>query len=127
VRAHLRARGTGLDRHHCGRLVVDGDARRAWIGDVELDLRAKELDLLLELARHAGSVVTREQLMRDVWDDPGIGSTKTLDVHMAALRRRLAEAADADAGSDAASVVEADGDRPVITTLRGVGFRLERG
>ena len=69
-------------------------------------------DAHLALADHLGTVVTREVLMRDVWDENWYGPTKTLDVHMANLRRKLA-AAGADPGS--------------ITTLRGVGFRLERG
>ena len=60
--------------------------------------------------RAGGSVVTREQLMSEVWDEHWFGSTKTLDVHIAALRRKL------DSGPDAPSR---------ITTLRGVGYRFE--
>ena len=81
------------------------DARRA----TELELSRKEFDLLAELARHAGRVVTREDLMARVWDENWFGSTKTLDVHMGWLRRKL--------GDDAA-------DPRYIHTVRGVGFRF---
>ena len=74
-------------------------------------MRAKEFDLLAALAESAGQVVTRDDLMREVWDQNWFGSTKTLDVHMAALRRKLGSARHGP-GS--------------ITTLRGVGYRLER-
>jgi len=90
-----------------GVLSVDPEARRAWRDDVELTLRPREFDLLLLLARHAGRVLTRERIMDEVWDTTWMGSTKTLDMHVLALRRHL--------GADA------------ITTLRGVGYRLEAG
>ena len=93
-----------------GPLRVDTAARRAWWHGGELDLRAKEFDLLVRLAHHAGRVVTREDLMSDVWDEHWFGSTKTLDVHIASVRRKLA----------------ATGAEPSpITTLRGVGYRYE--
>ena len=85
-------------------------ARRAWLDDEPVELRAKEFDLLAALVAQAGSVVTREQLMSEVWDEHWFGSTKTLDVHIAALRRKL------DSGPDGLSR---------ITTLRGVGYRFE--
>jgi DNA-binding response OmpR family regulator len=75
----------------------------------------REYDLLLRLAVDAGAVVTRTSLMSDVWDENWWGSTKTLDVHIAALRRRLAEAAEA-----------AGVDPPTITTFRGHGYLLEK-
>ncbi len=91
-------------------LRIDLDARRVWRSDGELELTRKEFDLLVRLARDAGRVVTRESLMSDVWDMNWFGSTKTLDVHVAWLRRKL-------------------GDDPTaptyIHTVRGVGFRLE--
>lgn len=93
-----------------GGLRIDTSARRAWLEGTELDLRAKELDLLVRLVADAGRVVTRETLMSDVWDEHWFGSTKTLDVHIAALRRKL----DPDES----------GESP-ITTLRGVGYRYE--
>ena len=91
---------------------VDPDARRAWIGDNELELTTKEFDLLCVLVNDAGKVVTREQIMREVWDSKWWGSTKTLDMHISWLRRKL--------GDDAHSP-------RYITTVRGVGFRFERG
>jgi DNA-binding response OmpR family regulator len=91
---------------------VDSDARRAWIGDIELELTTKEFDLLSVLVADAGKVVTREQIMREVWDSKWWGSTKTLDMHISWLRRKL--------GDDAHSP-------QYITTVRGVGFRFERG
>ena len=90
----------------------DKDARRAWHGDTELDLTTKEFDLLWILLRDAGKVVTREQIMREVWDAKWWTSTKTLDMHISWLRRKL--------GDDAHSP-------RYITTVRGVGFRFERG
>src|SRR5437764_4326661 len=91
---------------------VDPDARRAWIGDTELELTTKEFDLLCVLVNDAGKVVTREQIMREVWDSKWWGSTKTLDMHISWLRRKL--------GDDAHSP-------RYITTVRGVGVRFERG
>jgi two-component system, OmpR family, response regulator RegX3 len=92
-----------------GDLVVEPGARRAVVEGHELALSRKEFDLLAELARHAGTVVTREQLMARVWDENWFGSTKTLDVHMGWLRRKL--------GDDASTP-------RYLHTIRGVGFRL---
>jgi DNA-binding response OmpR family regulator len=91
---------------------IDPEARRAWAGDTELELTTKEFDLLWALIKDAGKVVTREQLMRDVWGAKWWASTKTLDMHVSWLRRKL--------GDDAHS-------SRYITTVRGVGFRFERG
>jgi DNA-binding response OmpR family regulator len=118
IRAHLRRgsvrAGSAAGPDVVGDLTVDAEARRCLLGGMEVPLRAKEFDLLARLAAGAGSAISRATLMADVWDEHWFGSTKTLDVHVAALRRRLDEAA---AGSGA---------RPVrITTLRGHGYRLE--
>jgi DNA-binding response OmpR family regulator len=92
-----------------GELRIDVPARRVWRGGQEVELTRKEFDLLARLLQDAGRVVTREALMSDVWDMNWFGSTKTLDVHIAWLRRKL--------GDDPA--------RPAyIHTVRGVGFRL---
>jgi DNA-binding response OmpR family regulator len=115
IRAVLR-RGRGPRPGHrqvvVGRLIIDRAARRAFMAGVELDLTRKEFDLLDRLARDPGHVVTRETLMSDVWDENWFGSTKTLDVHISWLRRKL-------------------GDDPMapryIQTVRGVGFRLGEG
>jgi DNA-binding response OmpR family regulator len=89
---------------------VDPDARRAYRNGDEISLTPKEFDLLALLLSNAGSVVRRERLMSQVWDENWFGSTKTLDVHMSSLRRKL--------GDDGA-------DPELITTVRGVGFRFE--
>ena len=93
-----------------GDVTVDIAARQAWLSGSELSLTRKEFDLLARLAQSAGHVVTREDLMSDVWDENWFGSTKTLDVHMTALRRKL--------GEDPAAPRH-------IQTVRGVGFRFE--
>jgi DNA-binding response OmpR family regulator len=112
IRAVLR-RGRGARPVHgrvvVGGLTIDRAARRAFLGETELDLTRKEFDLLDRLARDPGHVVTRETLMSDVWDENWFGSTKTLDVHVPWLRRKLAD----DPGSPR-----------YIHTVRGVGFRL---
>lgn len=90
-------------------MTIDAHARRAWLDGTELALRAKEFDLLARLVADAGNVVLRETLMGDVWDAHWYGSTKTLDFHIAALRRKI----------------DAPGAPSRITTLRGVGFRYE--
>lgn len=119
VRAHLRrASNTDLitEVWVSGDLLLDPAARRCFVAGLEVALRPKEFDLLARLAAEPGRAVTREALMDDVWDRNWFGSTKTLDVHVAALRRRLA---------DAAGCVDPPARVPVITTLRGHGYRLE--
>jgi DNA-binding response OmpR family regulator len=91
---------------------INAESRRAWLEGEELSLTAKEFDLLLVLVAGAGKVLSREQLMRDVWDSTAGSSSKTLDMHVSWLRRKL--------GDDAASP-------RLITTVRGMGFRFERG
>jgi len=112
VRAHLRRPHTQdeEERYEVGPLLVDMASRRAVCGGVEIELRPKEFDLLALLVANAGRAMTRERIMEDVWDEHWFGSTKTLDMHISALRRKLGENSDA----------------VVITTLRGVGYRLER-
>jgi DNA-binding response OmpR family regulator len=117
LRAHLRRgapRGQAPARRAFGQLVVDEAMRQAWLGDAELMLRAKEFDLLARLVRISGAAVSRTTLMADVWDQNWHGSTKTLDVHVASLRRALDRAALA-AGVPA----------PVVETLRGFGYRVK--
>jgi DNA-binding response OmpR family regulator len=120
VRAHLRrASGTAgvtAPSFESGDLRVDPSTRRCRVNGTEVALRAKEFDLLARLAAEPGRAVSRESLMADVWDENWFGSTKTLDVHMASLRRRLA---------DAAAAQDPPAHLPVITTLRGHGYRLE--
>jgi DNA-binding response OmpR family regulator len=90
-----------------GEVRIDEASRQAWRGDRLLDLSPKEFDLLALLVREAGKVVTRERIMDEVWDVNWFGSTKTLDMHMSWLRKKL-------------------GDPPLIATVRRVGFRFER-
>src|SRR5512132_238460 len=92
-----------------GELEVDAGARTVRLAGEPLRLARKEFDLLAELARHRGQVVSREDLMSRVWDVNWFGSTKTLDVHIRTLRRKL--------GDDSANP-------RFIETVRGVGFRL---
>jgi two-component system, OmpR family, response regulator RegX3 len=88
-----------------GDLEVDERARRARIAGRELELTPKEFDLLAALARDPGAAVSRRRLLEEVWETSWYGSAKTIDVHVAALRRKL-------------------GDPGWIETVRGVGFRL---
>ncbi len=116
IRAVLRrTRAAGADAGRfepaftVGDLEIDVAARTAALAGEPIELTRKEFDLLAELARNAGRVVTREDLMARVWDVNWFGSTKTLDVHVGALRRKL--------GDDPAAPRH-------IETVRGVGFRF---
>ncbi len=113
VRALLRRVGGDLtdeDELIAQDVRVDVGAHRAFQAKRELQLTAKEFELLRVLLRDAGSVVGRETLMREVWGLDPSGSTKTLDMHVSWLRRKL--------GDDA-------NDPHYITTVRGMGFRFE--
>jgi len=92
-------------------VTVDVAAHRAYRDEDEMTLSQKEFDLLAALVEKAGQVVTREELMRDVWQTEWMGSSKTLDMHVSWLRRKL--------GDDAT-------DPHYISTVRGVGFRFEQ-
>jgi len=117
IRAHLR-RGESVTRHcateptQLGDLVVDTASRRVTLAGADVPLRTKEFELLARLAAQPGVALSRDTLMSDVWDEHWFGSTKTLDVHVAALRRRFSDA-------DESAVV------PTIVTLRGHGYRLD--
>lgn len=88
-----------------GALTVDRNTRKVRIGDADIDLTAKEFDLLAVLAEEPGRVFTRQELFTRVWDPVWVGTGKTLDVHIGSLRRKL--------------------DKPEwIETVRGVGYRL---
>jgi two-component system, OmpR family, response regulator RegX3 len=92
-----------------GAVTVDSAMRRATLDGAEIALTRREFDLLALLVRNAGTVLTRERLMDEVWDTNWFGSTKTLDVHVSSLRRKL--------GDDAV-------DSRYLHTVRGVGFRF---
>jgi two-component system response regulator RegX3 len=102
-RGRISPREDGTRR--VGELEVDPRTRRVRLGDEEVDLTPKEFDLLAALARDPGAVVSRRRLLDEVWETSWYGSSKTIDMHVAALRRKL-------------------GDPGWIETVRGVGFRL---
>lgn len=111
LRAHLRRReDVGAGELRAGPVRLDLHARLAWVGQLPLVLRPKEHELLALLVTCAGEAVSRERLIDEVWDQHWHGSTKTLDVHVANLRRKLADAGDR-------------WDR--IVTLRGYGYRFD--
>lgn len=111
LRALLRRASAGEEGLAAQDVRVDLAARRAWRGDDELELSPKEFDLLALLVAEAGAVITRERIMREVWETRWLGSTKSLDMHVSWLRAKL--------GDDAA-------DPRYLTTVRGVGLRFER-
>jgi DNA-binding response OmpR family regulator len=104
-RTTVRAATTSSDRL----LHVDVDAHRVRVGDDEVALTGKEFDVLAVLMASHGKVVSRAQLMAEVWSEGWYGSTKTLDVTIGRLRQKLERAGSAER----------------IVTVRGVGFRLE--
>lgn len=106
IRAHLRQAPPDTEApFDVGALHLEPSSYVSSIGGVPLDLRRREFELLVYLARHAGRVLSRERLLSDVWDLHWDSSTKTVDMHVVALRRKLGEAIE-------------------IVTVRGVGYRL---
>jgi DNA-binding response OmpR family regulator len=91
-----------------GELALDPPARRAQVGGVELELRPREFDLLVALARSAGRALRRHELLDLVWGPRFSGGVNTVDVHISWLRQKLPPEA-----------------RVRITTLRGVGYRMD--
>jgi two-component system response regulator RegX3 len=91
-----------------GRLEVDVRSRRAALDGQEVRLTPREFDLLALLASEPGAAISRSRIFEEVWETRWFGSPKTIDVHVAALRRKL-------------------GDPGWIETVRGVGFRLRAG
>ena len=88
-----------------GDLVVDAGRREVKVGDEEIQLAPKEFDLLWELLDHRGLVLTRDQLLERVWGYTFAGDTRTVDVHVRQLRRKL-------------------GDASPIVTVWGVGYKV---
>jgi DNA-binding response OmpR family regulator len=107
VRAHLRGASVADANAaiELGRLRIQPGSYTAEIDGSPIQLRRREFELLVYLARHAGQALTRETLLSEVWDLHWDSSTKTVDMHIVALRRRLGDAAE-------------------IVTIRGVGYRL---
>ncbi len=109
VKAILRRTGAatgGARPIEVGELRIDLRRREAAVGARRLDLRFREFDLLAALARDPGVVLTRDALLEDVWGTDFPGETRTVDVHVAELRKKLGE------------------DGPPIETVRGLGYRL---
>jgi two-component system alkaline phosphatase synthesis response regulator PhoP len=88
-----------------GDLLVDAGRREVHVGDEEVQLAPKEFDLLWELLDHRGLVLTRDQLLERVWGYTFAGDTRTVDVHVRQLRRKL-------------------GDASPIVTVWGVGYKV---
>ncbi|MCW2817023.1 MAG: response regulator [Nocardioides sp.] len=112
VRAVLRRTTTPLSgdqRVVVGDLVIDPSSRTATVAGAELTLSRKEFDLLLALAARAGEVVSKAQLLADVWGLPWGGADRTVDVHLSWLRRKLGETAAAPR---------------YLHSVRGVGVKL---
>jgi len=91
---------------HLGDLTIDPASREARLSSRTLDLRTQEFDLLLTLAEHRGHVLSREQLLQKAWGFDFYGQTRTVDVHIAHLRRKL------------------EGGNVKIETVTGVGYKL---
>ncbi len=106
ARVRAVARRRRLDGNlQTGRVVVDRVRHRVTVDGQEVDLTAKEFDLLAVLAEEPGRAVPRQELFSRVWDPVWVGTGKTLDVHVASLRKKL-------------------GDPELVETVRGVGYRL---
>jgi two-component system alkaline phosphatase synthesis response regulator PhoP/two-component system response regulator ResD len=100
------ATGRGGRPIEVGELRIDPRRREATVGARRLELRAREFDLLAALARDAGVVLTRDALLEGVWGTDFPGETRTVDVHVAEVRKKLGD------------------DGPSIETIRGLGYRL---
>jgi two-component system alkaline phosphatase synthesis response regulator PhoP len=98
-----RERESAVIRH--GDLTVDAGRREVRVGDDEIQLAPKEFDLLWELLDHRGLVLTRDQLLERVWGYTFAGDTRTVDVHVRQIRRKL-------------------GDASPIVTVWGVGYKV---
>ncbi len=113
IRAVLRRTANGGDERPratvVGGLTIDQSARTAELDGTRLDLSPREFDLLARLSETPGDVVTKRQLLADVWHQAWGGSDKTVDVHLSWLRRKLGESA---------------ADPRYLHTVRGVGVRL---
>ncbi len=100
-----------------GRSASTGAARLVEFDGHPVDLTPKEYDLLVFLASDAGAVRSREQLIHDVWDEHWWGSTKTLDVHVASLRKKLRRGADRDRAIGRVPTRRAAGGQPMTRRL----------
>ena len=100
--------GTTTPTEEVADVRLDHGSRLGWAGDTEITLTRKEFDLLSALVQAEGDAVSREALMESIWDTEWVGASRTLDVHVSALRAKL--------------------DRPgLIETVRGIGYRINTG
>jgi DNA-binding response OmpR family regulator len=111
ARVHAILRRSGAERPHDegrklehGDLVLDAGSRECHLGEEEIRLAPKEFDLLWELLEHRGIVLTRDQLLERVWGYTFAGDTRTVDVHVRQLRKKI-------------------GDASPIVTVWGVGYK----
>jgi DNA-binding response OmpR family regulator len=112
IRAVMRRSGASATARRnlvVGGLEIDVAARRTTLDGTEIELSPREFDLLVYLAERTGDVVTKKDLLSDVWHQAWGGSDKTVDVHLSWLRRKLGESAS---------------EPRYLTTVRGVGVRL---
>jgi two-component system KDP operon response regulator KdpE len=110
IRAVLRRSANDAPKRlEIGALVIDASARTAELGGEPLALSRKEFDVLFYLASHSGSVVTKQELLAEIWDQPYGGVEKTVDTHLSWLRAKLGESASAPR---------------YLHTVRGVGIKL---
>jgi len=122
--AELLARVRALQRRRIPALMdiggvrVETGSRRVEVDGTEIALSNKEFELLRVMMSRAGQVVTREEILAEVWNDPSMKTSKTLDMHMSWLRRKLA-----GQGADGLGSARTADQR--ISTVRGVGFRFE--
>lgn len=107
IDAVMRRSGHGVPESidHVADVRLDLGARRVWAGETEVALTRKEFDLLSTLVDAGGDAVSRESLMESIWDTSWVGASRTLDVHVSALRTKL-------------------GRPQLIETVRGIGYRI---
>jgi DNA-binding response OmpR family regulator len=111
VRAALRRRAGTNSVLTIGELTVDTGTREAFFAGELLPLTPKEFDLLAATAQQFPNVISRDQLLKAVWQTEWLGASKTIDMHISTLRRKLT-----DAGAS----------KDLIATVRGSGFRLTK-
>lgn len=115
IKALLRrarsAQDAGVERMQCGEVVLDAESHKVLVDGKAVMLTLKEFALLQELMAHRGHVLTRAQLLKQVWGWDFVGNTRTVDVHIQTLRQKLSEAS-TDAGA-------------LIETVRGIGYMVE--
>lgn len=114
VKAHLRRRTAASERETlaCGGLTIDPRKYSIDCGPRSVTLTPKEFELLWYLARHRGRVLTREELLESVWGDEYGGDSRTVDVHVRHIRKKLS------------SLPQGEG---LVETVRGVGYRVREG